>query len=234
MSETNVPAALYNAIKRDIKPVRSLVSPELRALALLPVGILLLVGLPEFWSYKAHVALAPWPSWGTSVIEMLLSLVILAAGFREAVPGRELSTRALMTLISISFVTFILVNATRQSPVGIPPGLWLHWFRECIGTAVTFSIPALIAPAWLISRALPNRPALTGALCGLGVGVMADAGLRLFCWDGDYMHVLVAHGGAILLLVALGAVCATVIERIKVRQRRSCGSSDLFSPPTNR
>ena len=47
------------------------------------------------------------------------------------------------------------------------------------GEPVDFdSIPALIAPAWLVSRALPNRPALTGALCGLGVGVMADAGLR--------------------------------------------------------
>jgi hypothetical protein len=226
MSQTNIPAALYNAVKSDLKPVRSLVSPELRALALLPVGILLLVGLPEFWSYKTHVALAPWPSWGTSVIEMLLSLVILAAGFREAVPGRELSTRALTTLISISVVAFVLVNATTQSPVGIAPGLWLHWFRECIGTAVTFSVPALIAPAWLVSRALPNRPALTGALCGLGVGIMADAGLRLFCWDGDYMHVLVAHGGAILLLVALGAVCATVIERIKARWPTQSASAE--------
>jgi hypothetical protein len=217
MNEPNIPTALYDAIQRDIKPVRSLISPERRALALLPVGMALLVGLPEFWSYKTHMALAPWPSWDTSVIEMLLSLVILAAGFREAVPGRELSTRALATLISISVVAFVLFNATTQSPEGIAPGLWLHWFRECIGTAVTFSIPALIAPAWLVSRALPNRPALTGALCGFGVGIMADAGLRLFCWDGDYMHVLVAHGGAILLLVALGAVCATVIERIKAR-----------------
>jgi hypothetical protein len=122
-------------------------------------------------------------------------------------------------LISISIVAFVLLNATTQSPAGIPTGLWLHWLRECIGTAVTFSIPALIAPACLVSRALPNRPGLTGALCGLGVGVMADAGLRLFCWDGDYVHRLVAHGGAILLLVALGAICATVIERIKLTSR---------------
>jgi len=215
MSESDIPAALYDAVKRDLKPVRSLVSPELRALALLPVGMVLLVGLPEFWSWKTHVALAPWSSWGTSVVEMLLSLIILAAGFREAVPGRELSSRALAALLCISCAAFILVNATMRSPVGISHVLWLQWFRECIVTAVTFSIPALIAPAWLVSRALPNRPALTGALCGLGVGLMADAGLRLFCWDGDYAHVLIAHGGAILILVALGALSATVIERIK-------------------
>jgi hypothetical protein len=219
MSQTNIPAALYNAVKSDLKPVRSLASPELRALALLPVGILLLVGLPEFWSWKTHVALAPGPAWAASVLEMFLSLVILAAGFREAVPGRELSVRLLAVLISVSCVAFVLINSTARSPHGIPGTLWLHWFRECIVTAVTFSIPALVAPAWLVSRALPNRPALTGALCGLGVGVMADAGLRLFCWDGDYMHILVAHGGAILILVAVGALCATVIERIKLTSR---------------
>jgi hypothetical protein len=52
---------------------------------------------------------------------------------------------------------------------------------------------------------------------------MADAGLRLLCWDGDYAHVLVAHGGAILILVALGALSATTVERIKARRlkRRS-------------
>jgi hypothetical protein len=219
MNEADIPAALYDAVRRDLKPVRSLVSPERRALALLPVGIILLVGLPEFWSWKTHVVLAPWSSWGTSVVEMLLSLVILAAGFREAVPGRELSSCALTVLLCISATTFILVNATMRSPFGIDHALWLQWFRECIVTAVAFSIPALIAPAWLVSRALPNRPALTGALCGLGVGLMADAGLRLFCWDGDYAHVLIAHGGAILILVALGALSATVIERIKALVR---------------
>jgi len=219
MNETNIPAALYDAVERDLKPVRALVSPERRALALLPVGIFLLVGLPEFWSWKTHVVLAPWSSWGISVVEMLLSLGIVAAGFREAVPGRELSSRALTALMCISCVTFILVNATTRSPVGIPHALWFQWFGECVRTAVTFSIPALIAPAWLVSRALPNRPPVTGALCGLGVGLMADAGLRLFCWDGDYAHVLIAHGGAILILVALGALGATVIERIKALVR---------------
>ena len=215
MNDINIPSALHDAVRRDLRPVRPLISPERRALALLPIGILLLIGLPEFWSWKTQVALAPWPAWGASVVEMLLSLIILAAGFREAVPGRELSTRVLTVLLSIACLTFVLVNSTTRSPAGIPPGLWLRWFRECMVTAMTFSIPALIAPAWLVSRALPNRPALTGALCGLGVGVMADAGLRLFCWDGDYLHVLIAHGGAILMLVGLGAISATVIERSK-------------------
>ena len=53
--------------------------------------------------------------------------------------------------------------------------------------------------------------------CGLGVGLMADAGLRLACWDGVYAHIVLAHGGAVVLLVALGALSATIVERIKAR-----------------
>jgi hypothetical protein len=223
MNEPHIPAALFDAVKRDLKPVRPLASPEARALVLLPLGIALLVGLPEFWSWRTHATLAPWPSWGLSALETVLSLVILTAGFREAVPGRELSGRTLTALMCTGCVSFVLVNATLQSPAGISHAFWIQWFWECIGTAVTFSIPALIAPAWLVSRALPNRPALTGALCGFGVGLMADAGLRLFCWDGDYAHVLIAHGGAILILVALGALSASIVERVKARSlSRAC------------
>jgi len=218
MNESRIPAALFHAVKRDLKPVRPLASPGRRALALLPVAVALLVGLPELWNWRTHTVLAPWPSWWLSALETVLSLAILAAGFREAVPGRELSRRMVVALTCTACVSFVLVNATLRSPAGIPHVRWVQWFWECIVTTATFSVPALIAPAWLVSRALPNRPALTGALCGLGVGLMADAGLRLICWDGDYAHVLVAHGGAVLILIDLGALSATIVERIKTRR----------------
>lgn len=215
MNEPATPNALFSAIERDLKPVRSLASPERRALALLPVGVALLVGLPEFWSWRLHSTLAPASSWASSAMETLLSLIVLAAAFREAVPGRQLPNPTLKALMLTSCVSFLLINATTHSPIGIAPAHWIQWFGECLVTAMTFSVPALLAPAWLVSRALPNRPALTGALCGLGVGLMADAGQRLLCWDGDYLHVLLAHGGAILILVALGALSASAVEYIK-------------------
>ena len=221
MNVSRIPAELLDAVKRDLKPVRPLASPGRRALALLPIGLALLIGMPQLWSWRSHSVLASASSWGLSALETVLSLIVLTAGFREAVPGRELSRRVLTALLGIASVSFVWVNATLHSPAGISQALWIQWFWECIGTAMTFSIPALIVPAWLVSRALPNRPALTGALCGLGVGLMADAGLRLICWDGDYAHVLVAHGGAILLLVGAGALSAVVVERIKARWGRA-------------
>lgn len=216
MSQTQVPAALLSVVRRDLVPVRPLASPARRALALLPIGVLLLAGMPAFWHWQAHVKLAPWTSWSLSALETGLSLVILAAGLREAVPGRELSAQKLWTIVISACAGFVLFNLGAQPPAPMPNHSWMHWVWECLYMTITFSIPALAAPAWLVARALPNRPALAGALCGLGVGIMADAGLRLFCRDGG-THLIVAHGGAIVLLVVLGAMCATIVERVKRR-----------------
>lgn len=219
MSESRVPAALFDAIKRDLQPVRPLASPARRALALLPLGIVLLIGMPAFWAWRSHLSpLATWPSWGLSALETALSLVILAAAFREAIPGRELSTRRLVALMCLAGVAFFAVNDTARLAEPVPVQTAMHWIWDCIAMATAFSIPALVLPLWLMSRALPNRPALTGALGGLGVGLMADAGLRLLCWGGTYAHVVLAHGGAIVTLVALGALSATLVERSKARR----------------
>jgi hypothetical protein len=83
--------------------------------------------------------------------------------------------------------------------------------------AAASSVPILAAAAWLAARALPTRPAVAGAVYGLGAGLMADAGVRLFCWVSAPAHVLVAHGGAILFLTAAGAGAAVVVEKVKRR-----------------
>jgi hypothetical protein len=85
---------------------------------------------------------------------------------------------------------------------------------------LVFAVPAIIVTAWLVARALPTRPALTGAAYGLAVGLMTDAGLRLFCVIDTPSHVFAAHGGAILIGAVLSAAVAATIERIKYRRLR--------------
>src|SRR5512145_2090800 len=98
MSDTRMPAALFDAVKDDLRPVRPLASQARRALALLPIAIILLVGMPLFWHWQVNALLAPRSLWALSGIESVLSLALLAAAFREAIPGRELSARALTVL----------------------------------------------------------------------------------------------------------------------------------------
>jgi len=223
LNPTGVPPALLAAIAGDLRPVRPLASPSRRALALLPLGIVLLLGMPAFWVWYANIrVLVPVSWWFFSPLETVVGLLLLAAAFREAVPGRELPAGALTALLACALVGFLAINLASALvvPGGVRPDTAALWLRECIGRTVAFSIPALAIPAWLVARALPNRPALTGALCGLGIGLMADAGLRAMCWDGEHAHVVLAHGGSIAVLVALGAVSATLVERVKRHRRR--------------
>jgi len=219
MTQTHVPATLLDAVKNDLRPVRPLPLPTRRALRLLPLAIAVPMAIAMFWTWRAHLAvLAPLPTWPLSVLEIGLSLLILTASFREAIPGRELSAKWLSALVCMALVIFVLVNPTMPAPA-LPSATLTRWIWECIARAIAFSIPALALPILLVARGLPNRPALTGALCGLGVGFMGDAGLRLLCWDGDYAHVILAHGGAIAIVVGLGALSAVIVERVKYRRR---------------
>ena len=89
----------------------------------------------------------------------------------------------------------------------------LRFAWECFGVAALSGVPLVAAAGWLAARALPTRPALTGALYGLGAGLVSDAGVRLFCWVSDPGHVLVSHGGAIVTFMAAGAAAATLLDR---------------------
>lgn len=65
-----------------------------------------------------------------------------------------------------------------------------------IGSA-TSALPVVVLGSILVVRAFPLRPARTGALAGLGAGLLADAGWRLFCHFSEPAHVIVAHLGGV-------------------------------------
>ena len=83
----------------------------------------------------------------------------------------------------------------------------------CVFGTFASALPALFAAAWLVRRAYPLRPALAGALYGLGAGLLSDAGWRLFCHFSDPNHVFAAHTVAVLMSVAAGSTIATLLGR---------------------
>jgi hypothetical protein len=221
LAEAPVPPDLLAAVGRGLRPVKPLASPARRVLALLPLGLVLLVAIPAFWGLRGNISLLGFGiAWGLSGVQALAGLLIVGAALREAVPGRELSGSAVAATVAVAVLLFVGLTlvTNRVLPVFERPEAFGQSIWECFWMAAASSVPGLAAVAWLTARALPTRPALAGAIYGLGAGLLADAGVRLFCWVSTPAHVLVAHGGAILFLVGVGAGAATLVERIKARR----------------
>ena len=233
MTETNVPTSLLNHVRANFQPVRPLASPLRRTVALVPLAILLFFGPPEYYHWRENLAQLPaWVSWGMSALESLGGCALTGLALRQAVPGMTARPRRILLALAAGLLLFTCVSLSTANVLPTPlhnPNAWARLVWECVIDELLFAIPSLAISAWLVARALPMRPSLTGAAYGLGVGLMTDAGLRLFCWIDDPLHVFAGHGGAILIGTVGGALIATLIERAKHRRLRRLRDSDIFS-----
>jgi len=222
MIEPNAPAALLKRIRADFAPVRPLASPARRILALVPLALLLLFGPPLYYHWRENLAQLPgWASWGLSALESVGGIALMGLALRQAMPGMTVQARWMLFALAGGFVLFTCVTLVTASVLPTPlrdQSAWARLAWECVVMELLFAIPSIAISAWLVARALPMRPALTGAAYGLAVGLMTDAGLRLFCWIDQPLHVLAGHGGAILIATAGGAATATLIERVKYQR----------------
>ena len=212
----SAPKNLRDQIARDLRPTRPLRPPFVRALVLIPIAVAIVLSVPGLRFFRSDMlAIGFLKAWGFSFGQALAGLVIVAAALRESIPGRGLSRGAAAALIAAGLaIPFVLLAVTASAfDVGPAPGHELQEGIGCFRVSAISAIPALIAAAWLAARAFPMRPALAGALYGLGCGLIADAGLRLFCEYTVPSHVLFGHGGAIVAAMALGAIVSKVIPR---------------------
>jgi hypothetical protein len=218
MTDFPLPAALLDKVRRDLRPVRPLAPPWRRALLMAPLGVLLVVGQPLFWQWRSNLAELGWPlTWGVSALQAVVGLVLVGAALREAVPGRHLSGGALLLAMggTAALVLGVTLFTAHTLPTRMPAGVAFRYWWECYGMAVLAGLPAIGAAAALSVRLLAGRPAVAGALYGLGAGLMSDAGVRLFCWVTEPSHVILAHGLAVLTFAALGAGVSAILERLK-------------------
>jgi hypothetical protein len=212
----SAPKDLRDRIQRDLRPIRPLRPPFVRALVLVPLAVAIVLSVPGLRFFRPDMqAIGFLKAWGFSFGQALAGLVIVGVALRESIPGRGLSRRAAVATIGLGLaMPFVLLAVTASAfDVGPQPG---HGFEEgvgCFRVSAISAIPALIAAAWLAARAFPTRPALAGALYGLGCGLIADAGLRLFCEYTAPSHVVFGHGGGILAAMAIGAAIAKIIPR---------------------
>jgi hypothetical protein len=213
---TDVPATLEAAIRADLQPVRRLPPPGRRVLWLAPIAVVTLVAASRIFSFRGDAPVLGWTlTWGTSLAETLAALALIALALRDAIPGRSLRTPAVLLAAGavLGFSAVVTLRTWNVSPTTLVRESPLIVGEICFTGTVVTALPLLVAAAVLASRAFSVRPWSSGALYGLGAGLGADAGWRLFCHYSDPVHVLPTHTGAVLTVGLLGMVVAGITRR---------------------
>lgn len=214
-------ATLRDAIRADLRPVRRLRAPAVRALWLAPLAFATLVSAVLVFSLRRDAAvLGVSLTWTASALQVAIGVWLIALALRDAVPGREIPARALVTAIAIvlGFSAGVTLQTWFSSPIDLRRS-WAFITALCFaGTWIT-ALPLLIVAVLLVARAYPTRPWSTGLLAGLGAGAAADAGWRLFCHFSQPIHVLVSHTAGMIAAGIAGAVLANALASHRQSRR---------------
>jgi hypothetical protein len=207
---TGAPAELRARIAADYHAVRPLRPPWARTLSILPLTVVALFAASTAFNVRQDAPSLGWLGvWGLSIAQSLIGLIVVGAALRESIPGRDWSRGAIALWLAIPIATVVAVTLTswEASPVLLRAGWWLVGGICFAGSAAT-ALPVVALASTLAARAYPTRPAVAGALLGLGAGLMADAGWRIFCHFSEPAHVLSAHLAAVFMSTLLGALVA--------------------------
>jgi hypothetical protein len=216
---TGMSQELRARLAGEYHPVKPLASPIARSLWLLPLAALTIGAAPLVFDIRGDAIRLGWFGlWGASGVQVGAGLALIVAALREAVPGRGWNqpAAALWIMLPLALVLLVTFNSWESSPALVRGGWWFVGVL-CFGGSFASALPVVALASVLAARAYPTRPALTGALLGLGAGLLADAGWRVFCHFSEPAHVLSAHVGAVLMSMLAGSLLATAICRVPRR-----------------
>lgn len=219
MSTDLLPDGLRQAISDDLTPVKPLPPVWMRtlyAVAVAAAGLTIVVAAFKLSLRPDMDQLPMWLSWGCTVLQLIVGVILVGMALREAVPGSGVPAGAASLAVGTGVVMQILVGiATWMHSPGMPlvKGHGLKAGMTCSTHDAALALPAVAVTLWLVFRALPMRPSIAGLLGGTGAAVTADAINHILCPMSDLRHVLVWHTGMIFGLMIVGWVAGKLWER---------------------
>jgi hypothetical protein len=214
--ERALPPLLAAKIAGDLRPVRPVRSAETRGIAV--IAIAAIAGAVLLWAIGMRHDLrsfaSPW------FLAMLLariaagSLLVLIA-LKDAVPGTHgidarMKIAAVLGVAAVLALPPLFASTLESTPGVVGPSF-------CFPLILAVAIPSFVGLLWLLLRAYPLHPLRTGAVAGLGSGVLAEAAQFVACSNANAAHGSLVHGGAAITLAILGGVAGWIIT---ARRRR--------------
>jgi hypothetical protein len=210
------PIALRDAVATDLRPVRPLPPAWRRTLWLaIPLALALVSAWRDFGLRGDAARLGPILLWAASALQLLAGGALLALALRLAIPGERLGRGAAGLGLGIVVAWLVGLNMLgwQISPSRVPTGHEAFYWRVCSSRELLMAAPLVVGGVLLLRRAFALRPALAGALCGLGAGLMVDSGWRTVCSITAADHIVDAHLLPVLVSTLLGAAAATLLAR---------------------
>ncbi len=211
----SVPTELRARLAADYAEVTPLPSPLMRSVWVIPFAVLALLAAPVYFNVRADInQLGLMLGWGASIFQVALGFFVVAAALRESVPGRAWGSMALAAWIVVPVATLIAVTliSSEASLVPLRRNFWSVGVL-CLGGSAATALPVIAIANVLAARAYPTRPGIVGVMLGLGAGLMADAGWRMFCHFSEPAHVLSAHAGGVLVAALAGTALALTLRK---------------------
>ena len=217
-----MPERLRREVAADLQPVRPLPPVWVRLLIAIAVAALGLAAVVVTFKLGVRPDMGDipmWLSWGCTLVQLAVGVVLIGMALREAVPGLGVPSGAVKTAVGTGVVMQVLVGiATWMHSPGVPyvPGRGIAIGVGCASHDLMLGLPALAVTLWLVFRALPLRPSVAGLLGGTGAAVTADAVNHIVCPMSDLRHVLVWHTGVIFGLMLTGWLIGKIWEKVSL------------------
>lgn len=196
-----------------LKPVRGLPAPWIMAVGILLAGaVAMAVG-------SKHLGLAGWDT-----LEPFQRISIFAglaiAGAATSVLLAQQMFPTLSRRVSPPVCLAVALTAIAAGPVALMPlefdaADFSDFGLKCAEYGLFYSLAAAI-PIWLLlRRGYFVQPGWAGALTGLVSGICATVVLELYCPLIERAHVLVWHGGVVVVAVMAAAMIAYFTSRLR-------------------
>jgi hypothetical protein len=199
-SELDAPVPAVDPARFPPSPARHRVLH--RRLAAIALIALCELGLLALLGTRADLAGVPGSYLLLSAgVPLFAAALALAAGERRA-------TLALVLLLGAYFAGQLGAGAI-DWPQRFAAWRWLR----CSGLSALLASAPLVIMVVVFRHAFPTQSRRRSALLGAVCGALAASTLRLHCPNDLLLHVLIAHGGPVLLITALAAIVAAPFTR---------------------